>query len=369
MKVYLFGWPGTIGGASTKFAHLISLLARRFPITVVSLDQYDLSDTRWTAWLDYLEVPYCRFDDLPRRLSGWGVSLCNSEFIGSARWIELRRRGLKMAWGNEMMWPLRGETGAIALGQVDAILYVSPVQRAELEPHYERTLRGELDLPPAPGATRRITGWIRGGTTRERLRWVMVGNFIDSDAFPFLERDPEKTSGLVVGRLSRPDPTKFPKDFPRCYETLGLKRPRFRVMAWDAVMAAQWPGFAFGPRWELLPASADTPAFLQSLDLFVYELGPGCRESWGRSVVEAMLSGAVPIVPRGGGHHLDQLIEHGRSGFLCRNRADFRRFARYLQDNPRVRARVARQCREHAVRVLCNARQQLRRWERVFHGA
>lgn len=368
-KVYLFGWPGTIGGASTKFAHLVRLLHRRYPVTVVSLDPNDLHDIRWTTWLEDHQVPCCRIEHLPKRLSGWGISLCNSEFIGSARWTEMRRRGLKMAWGNEMMWTLPSETGAITLGQVDAVLYVSPVQRAALEPHYQRMLRGALELEPIASARNAISGWIEGNNRRERLRWVMVGNYIDPSAFPFCERDGRKTSGLVVGRLSRADPGKFPKDFPQSYECLGLKSPRFRVMAWSSQLQAIWSHHAFDNRWELLRASPNVSAFLQSLDLFVYELGPGCRESWGRSVVEAMLSGVIPLVPRGGGHHLENLIEHGKSGFLCRHRDDFARFARYLQDHPLVRARISRQCRQRAVRSLCNLRSHLRVWEVLFHGS
>jgi len=42
----------------------------------------------------------------------------------------------------------------------------------------------------------------------------------------------------------------------------------------------------------LLPVlQQEAPAFLQSLDLFVYSLSGELRESWGRCVVEAMLSG------------------------------------------------------------------------------
>jgi len=84
-------------------------------------------------------------------------------------------------------------------------------------------------------------------------------------------------------------------------------------------------------RWELLRAMQEEPAgFLRSLHLFVYELGPNCRESWGRSTVEAMLCGAVPLLPRGGGHHLQHLLEHGKTGCLCVDRAEFSECTREL---------------------------------------
>ena len=356
-----------MGGASTKFAHLIWLLRRDYRITVVALEARQLEDAWWRGWLEQNQIACCLVDDLPNRLRGWGVSLCNAEFVGSTRWVEMRRRGLKMAWGNEMTWILPGEAGAIVLGQIDAVLYVSPVQRAALEPQYRRLLRGSLHSEAVHVDPRATTGWIEGNSAGERLRWIMVGNYISPAAFPFRLRL-AKRSGLTVGRLSRPDPSKFPSDFPASYEGLGLKAARFRVMAWNEQLEDRWGSHAFDERWDLLHASPDTAGFLQSLDLFVYEPGPSCRESWGRVVVEAMLTGAIPLVPRGGGHHLENLIAHGSSGFVCRNRDDFSRYARHLQDSPVARLRISRQCRERAQRRLCNRRSHLRAWDEVFQG-
>jgi glycosyltransferase involved in cell wall biosynthesis len=371
MKVYLFGWPGTLGGASTKFTHLVRLLHGHHPITVVTPRKAYLNDERWTHWLTQQRVPYCAIESLPARLRGWGVSLCDFEFLGSPEWVEMRKRGLKMAWGNEMMSPLRRETGALTLGQIDAILYVSPAQRAALEPEYRRILRGALGREPGnrmEPASSGIDGWIEGRTPRERLRWVMVGNYIDPVAFPFRLRSARADAPLTIGRLSRPDPLKFPSDFPQSYEELGLRNPRFRVMGWGPALSARWPTHQFDGRWELLAPSPDPATFLQSLDLFVYEIGPGIRESWGRVVVEAMLAGAIPLVPKGGGHHLEALVEHRKSGFVCRDRVKFRRYARYLQDHPELRLRISRQCRQAAVRGWCDARTHRRVWDQLFHG-
>ncbi len=135
----------------------------------------------------------------------------------------------------------------------------------------------------------------------------MNGNYIDPAEFPFRDRTGESSAGqpLVVGRLSRPDPHKFPPDFPQFYEDLGLKNPEFRVMGWNDEMAARWPGRRFDERWKLLaPLAEPTAQFLQGLDLFVYSLHARFRESWGRVVVEAMLTGAIPLLPAGGEQHL-----------------------------------------------------------------
>src|SRR5262249_32930356 len=113
MNVYLFGWPGALGGACTKFTHLVWLVHRHHAITVVTTRSEQLLETQWTGWMDDNNIAYCAIEAMPEKLRGWGVALCDTEFLGSAEWVEMRRRGLKMAWGNEMMWPLPRETGAV----------------------------------------------------------------------------------------------------------------------------------------------------------------------------------------------------------------------------------------------------------------
>src|ERR1700750_2182933 len=112
-RLYIFGWPAAIGGASTKLAHLLRLLRSRFPIVVVPNEDSEVNDREWRPFLDELSIAACTFGDLPERLQGWGMSLCNFEFLLSPKWAEARRRGLKMAWSNEMMWTHPGELGAV----------------------------------------------------------------------------------------------------------------------------------------------------------------------------------------------------------------------------------------------------------------
>src|SRR4051812_28194718 len=102
-RLYVFGWPGALGGASTKLAHLLRLLHRRFPIVLVPNERDDLENADWNRFIDALEVQSCIFEELPNRLEGWGLALCNFEFLLSPKWAEVRSRGLKMTWSNEMM--------------------------------------------------------------------------------------------------------------------------------------------------------------------------------------------------------------------------------------------------------------------------
>ena len=366
-RLYIFGWPAAVGGASTKLAHLLRLLASRFPIVVVPNEEAEV-DEHWARSLEDLKVCWCLFENLPQRLEGWGLSLCNFDFLLSRRWAEARARGLKMAWSNEMMWTHPGELGALFAGLVDQVLYVSEVQRECLEPKFFQAWTGSVASPPAGQSRSAVLGVMRASSSSPALRWAITGNYIDPTLFP--ARDPRAIhpdEPLVIGRLSRADPAKFPSHFPSFYEGLGIPKAKFRVMGWSPELANRWKNHSFDTRWELLPVlQEDSAAFLRSLDLFVYSLGDGLRESWGRCVVEAMLSGAVPILPDGHEHHLRNLVKHGESGFLCRTEAEFGEYARMLNRDRQMLFRCSKQARADAVTRLCAQAEHLHYWEAAF---
>jgi glycosyltransferase involved in cell wall biosynthesis len=325
-----------------------------------------VNDRDWRLFLDELSISSCSFSGLPDTLQGWGLSLCNFEFLLSSKWAEARRRGLKMAWSNEMMWTHPGELGAVFIGIVDQVLYVSEVQREALEPHYRAARSGSLKAHTLL-QKKETYGEVKHPSGRN-LRWAITGNYVDPALFsPKPRRIKAADEPIVIGRLSRADPEKFPPGFPRFYENLGLRNARFRVMGWDQTLAQRHKDHAFDARWELLrPMKEDPARFLQSLDLFVYSVGPTLRESWGRAIVEAMLSGVVPLLPASPNHHLRNLVKHGESGFLCENDDDFGKYARLLENDPQLLAACSRRACEDAVTRLCAAPEHIRLWENAF---
>lgn len=368
--LYFFGWPSPVGGADTKLEHLLPLLAGESDIVVVPNSPERLDDAEKRAWLEAHGVRSVLREALPQRLEGWAVALCNQDFFAKGIAWDMRRRGLRVAWSSEMMWHFQAELGAVLFGWVDAVLYVSPVQRAALEPGYHHALSGGREpLASAPLADPEA-GWgeIHCPANGRKLRWVMTGNYIDPAKFPFRQRGVDGSRVFTIGRLSRPDPGKFPDDFPESYERLGVRDPcRFRVMAWSEQLAARWSAHRFDRRWELLGAAQERAAdFLNSLDVLVYDVGSGLRESWGRAVVEAMLSGVVPLVPKGNGHHLSNLFPDGVGGFHCTGLEDYARRVRSLQDDPALLRRMSRTAREWAETKLCRAEDHRALWRRVF---
>jgi hypothetical protein len=331
-RVYIFGWPSFVGGADTKLHHLLLLLHQHCEFTVIPNEARHLQSKVWTDTLDALGVRYTLIEALPQTLEGYALALSNDFFFLERIAHRARDKGLKVIWSGEMMWHHAGELDAFREGIVDQVLYVSELQRAALAP-------GHGSVP-----------------------WTITGNFIDPDHFPFLER---RHCDFAIGRLSRAALEKYPEDFPVFYECLELPDTRFRVMAWDAVLAHKYRWHRFDHRWDLLAAESEsTVDFLHSLDLLVYPLGHRFVESWGRSTVEAMLTGCIPLVPAG--HHLQNLLVHGETGYVCQDFMDYKCCAQNLCFDYGLRQRMARQCREHAVAKLCNREQHLKLWLEVF---
>ncbi len=327
-KLFIVGVPGTIGGASTKIRHLLVLLRDVYDITVVMLDQTWLKNKDIQRFCQKQGASVSLLKHLPSRCSGTALVVCEPDVFITGGAAAIKRRGLKLVFSNDMMWEFKGEASAASSGLIDRVIFVSEFQQAAFDATYT-------------GVQRRV-----------------VGNYIDPVDFPFSER---RNPVFTIGRLSRPDQTKYPEDFPVFYEELGIADVRFRVMAWGEELRRRYKWHRFGPEWELLGPQKETAArFLQSLDLFLYPLGHHVKESWGRSTAEAMLTGCVPLVPSG--HQFHRLMVHGDSGFICSSFSEYRDTVQELYENQPFRRRIGRRSAEHAREELFNAERHRQTW-------
>lgn len=123
--------------------------------------------------------------------------------------------------------------------------------------------------------------------------WV---NIIDVDAWE-ATRSQWRSDRPVVGRHSRPSPQKWPAD----PATLRAVYPvdgswQVRVLGGADPVAKVLGEIPEG--WEVLPFGAISPAeFLVSLDFFVYYHDENWVEAFGRTILEAIASGAVAVLP------------------------------------------------------------------------
>jgi glycosyltransferase involved in cell wall biosynthesis len=136
-------------------------------------------------------------------------------------------------------------------------------------------------------------------------------------------------------------------------------------MAWDDSLKDKYKWHRFDDRWDLLSPNQETQLdFLHSLDIFMYQLGHKFTESWGRSTVEAMLTGAIPFVQTG--HNFENLIEHGVSGFILDDFQEIRSHVHKIYHDSSLRKQVSLNCAQYARRHLCDREQHRKIWKEAL---
>lgn len=341
-NLYVFGWPSHLGGADTKLHNTLCLIKDFMNITVIPNSCHQLKEKYWydlyTKEYGFKCISREEFIAMPSRLDGFALSLCNPSFISGCTLCKLaKEKDLKVLWGNEMMWIFEGELECIKNGYIDTVLLTSKFNEEQLAKEYFKA--------------------------NPSIEAYIVSNYINPKDFPFRERNNDR---FTIGRLSRADVDKYSFDFPLFYESLELENPKYRVMAWDEKLKNMFKWHRFGSQWDLLkPVQEDTLDFLYSLDLFIYKLGHKFLESWGRSTVEAMLTGCVPIVPSG--HNFNEFIIQGFTGFMCDSFEDFKLAAQEMQKNVQLRKKIAKQSSAYAASVVCNEEKHKSIWRYVFN--
>jgi glycosyltransferase involved in cell wall biosynthesis/UDP:flavonoid glycosyltransferase YjiC (YdhE family) len=159
--------------------------------------------------------------------------------------------------------------GKAAFGRPVVLAPVSAVVRAGLPP-----------MPPS-GARLLETDWT---------------NLIELADWP---RRPERAPGAVavVGRHSRPDLRKWPDRFEDALAAYP-DRPNVavRIMGGGAFLDKIYPKLP--PNWEILPfAHNGVAGFLATLDFYVYYHSDQWLEAFGRTILEAICTGLVVILP------------------------------------------------------------------------
>lgn len=329
--LYIFGWPSYLGGADTKLHHLLDLLHNDYKITVIPNYHQQLSQKEWTTFMDNHGITYGTKESILYVPNSPALSLCNQYFIEKNIDKFCKTKNLKVIWSSEMMWHFKDELTHIEQKLIDKVLYVSDIQKSKM--NYPDTLPSH-----------------------------MTGNYINPEYFPYKKRNNEI---FTIGRMSRPDPDKYPENFPVYYSQLNIPHVKYRIMGWSDKLTEKYKWFTFDNKWDLLEPNKETQLdFLYSLDVFLYPLGHKFIESWGRSTVEAMLTGCIPIVQSG--HHLDNLIIHGQTGFIIDDYIDLQNIMNKLYYDKTYKDMISLQCHEHAKNVLCNREEHIAIWKEAL---
>lgn len=333
--IFVAGYPGDLGGASTELDHTLRLWRRRG--LGVALVPNDTPDPRWRARMDRLGCTTLRANPETVHLPGGSivVAFCNERFLHAAH--RFRQAGCRIVWAGCMNWLFPAERLHYRRhGPFDRYVFQSRHQRGTLAPELRKygfrdeqgcLIRGPLDLAE----------------------------------FPYRPRPRAAGEAFTLGRISRAAVDKFHRDSWAVYG--GIPRDvRVRILGWHPRVEEQLgapPSWAECLRERALPARD----FLRSLHCLA-PLGGEAVENWPRAGLEAMATG-VPVVAeaRGG---WTEMIQHGRTGYLARTHEEFADCVTRLADDETHRLTMAAAAREAVEQDLAAPDAIWRAWRRLF---
>ena len=101
--LYLLGWPAWVGGSEADACATAELLAGVFDVVWVPNAGAALAERSARGWLASRGMRAARWGDLPRRLAGVGLAMCNIPFLTEGRAAVAAGRGDDVAdpggWG------------------------------------------------------------------------------------------------------------------------------------------------------------------------------------------------------------------------------------------------------------------------------
>jgi hypothetical protein len=169
--------------------------------------------------------------------------------------------------------------------------------------HVESVLGGQVVWAPIGPAVREQLAALDDPPPLFHLDWHGV---LDARPWRVVRTGPLEARP-VIGRHSRPDPLKWPEDRATTLAAYP-DDPGFivRILGGGPFLRDLVGGY---PRnWQVWPFNAIPPdRFLSTVDFFVYFHHSAWVEAFGRTIIEAMASGAVAILPR----HFESLFGDG----------------------------------------------------------
>jgi len=340
MRVFVLGYPGDVGGANTELWHTVKLW-RRSGIDVTLVPTWQ-AEPRWQARLDALgcRTVHCSpeaLHTLEGLAGGVVVGMCNAHFLACGP--RLRELGCKTVWVPCMNWLFPAERLLYArLGTFDRHVFQSRFQRDQLVPQLRR--------------------WGFRESAGRVIRGAMA-----AEEFAPAPRPHAAGEAFVVGRISRAEPDKFPRNLWQVYGRIPHAL-RARVLGWsEAIESRLGPP----PAWaECRPAgSLPVLGFLATLHAMV-PVGGEAVENWPRVGLEAMAAGVPLVVPAEGGW--SEMLRHGQTGYLCRSDDETAFYTARLAYDEAHRLAIAQQAREALVGDLAEPAGLARAWRELFES-
>ncbi len=335
-RLFVHGFPSLYGGAGTELHHQI-IIWRRMGMEVHLIPTWDPRREPLYNEMVTLGVIIHAPGDFSRVQAGDPVlGFCNSEFLVALP--EIRKYTRRTVFVNCMTWLFDKEKAAMQRGDIAMFLYQNEAVRQNVMPILQK-------LNPDSGA-----------------QFMTFSPYFHADAFPFVkERD---TDIFGCGRISRQDADKFAANTLHIYDTFVAPVPKHGLfLGFDSRSEGKigrpfdWIQIAHNQR------EVSQQAFYQHCRIVLQPTDT--TENWPRIGLEAMASGSVLIVDNRGGWQ--QMVQHGKTGWLCNHERDFIYYASKMAYEPALRDDMAEAARLRGLELAGEAVSRAS-WEQVFEA-
>lgn len=333
-RIFVFGFPGRYGGAPTEMHHQILLwLGMGVEVHLIP------------AWNPEGEELYLDMKDrgvVIHEPLEWSALRPEDSILGFCCQLflfylpDIRQYTLRTVFLNCMTWLFGEEKRAMRDGEIALFLFQNEMVKRDLQPQLQKLNSGAA------------------------TQFMAFHPYFHEVGFPFHEK--RNREFFTCGHISRMDEEKYAKETLAIYEAVRSLLPKKGIFLGYGKLVEEKIGSPPGwirtakSHYELPVAEfyRECDVVLQPSDL---------TENWPRVGFEAMASGCVLIVDNRGGWR--QMVEHGKTGWLCDSAEDFIKYASLMAQEPEMRMEMAGAARERG-RLLAGEETARKSWEAVF---
>lgn len=318
--LFIYGFPGLYAGANTELHHQIILWRMMgLHVHLIPEDTGFRKEPLFPEMMDQGVIIH-EANQFEAITPGSPVlGFCNDRYL--ARIDEILLYSHNTVFLNCMTWLFEQEKLRHREGKIAAFLYQNENVRLK-----NRQLLREINPDPD-------------------VQYLTFKPYFDSKAFPFNERSSGKGNQyeyFTIGRISRQDEDKFSANTVKIWEQIDSPVSKRGVMlGFGPDSKRKLGGLSDHFRGWVQTYTNQTELsqqdFYKQVAVIVQPMD--MTENWPRIGLEAMASGCVLIVDNRGGWQ--QMIEHGKTGWLCNKPEDFIRYATRMAHNPEERSAIA----------------------------
>ena len=308
-EICVIGQPSLCGGADTELLDQIQMWSD-MGVWATIIPTSDVKDninlSRYNTRIEEIR-------DYKKCLGKHVISFCNPYFLKDI--AEIRKYAKTISWVNCMCFNFKEEINAHLNGYIDYFLYQTKHQ-------YQKC---------APALV----------SVNRNYNIFHIKPWFDDTRFPYIEDRKE----IVIGRISRASLSKFNKNQFKIFKNfkdikciiLGWKDELYKkVDSEDLVYMNYNDNIKLYKEREITQQDFYKQCSILCMTTDTYENYP-------RVAFEAMSSGSVLVVDNRGGWK--DIIDNGKTGFLCNNTKEFIEVIKNLIDNPKLLKSIAKNAR------------------------